>query len=191
MKIPVGSARELAPEGVHNAVCIHVVDLGTQEVKDFKDPEKVNKVRKVQLAFQLVEEETESGENVVVYKMYTFTNSPKSNLMKDLKAWIGAKEVADGDFEMDSVLGKACSITIEHKTSEKGTFANITNLAGLPKGVKTKKPSEPIYSLYLDEFDQEVFDGLPEWMRLKIADSPEFAIATAPKKKATAKGKGK
>lgn len=189
-KIPQGSTRELAPEGVHNAVCVQVIDLGTQEVRDFKDKNKINKVRKVQLAFQLVEEETSEGNAVVVYRQYTFTNSPKSNLMKDLKAWLAVK---DAEFEMDNCLGKPVSVTIEHAETEKGTFANVTNLAGVAKGVKVKKASEPLRSLYLEEFDEEVFNELPEYLRLKIADTDEYAAATAPKAKAkpAVKVKGK
>lgn len=192
-KIPTGSTRELAPEGTHNAVCVQVIDLGTQKVRDFKDKEKFNDVRKLNMAFQLVEEETSEGKAVVVYRQYTFSASPKSNLMKDLKAWVGLKIENAADFDTDTLLGKACSITVEHETTEKGTYANISNIAALPKGMKAKKPTEALVSFSLDEgeFDQEVFDALPEYLRLKIADSPEYAAATAPKPSKKVAGKKK
>jgi hypothetical protein len=172
-KIPQ-APRELAPEGVHNAVCIQIVDIGTHTVK-FKDKEE--DLRKVKVAFQLVDEETSKGDAVVVYKDYTYSASPKANLMKDLRAWLGIK---DADFEMDELLNKPALVTIEHS----GTYANITNIAGLPKGTKVRKATEPVYSLYLDDnFDEDVFKGLPQWLQDKIATTEEYAAVMSPKLK--------
>lgn len=174
-----GSARELPSEDTHNAVCIQVIDLGTQHSEQWGDK------RKVQLGFELVEEETSEGRAMVVYKQYTFSDSEKSNLMKDLKAW-GMKP--GKGFDMDTVLNKGAMVTVEHSTTDRGTFANIVNLSSVPKGVKVRKATEAIRSLYLDEtFEQDVFDALPEFLRNKIATSPEFAAVTAPKLKKPAK----
>ena len=170
-KIPQGSRRELAPEGTHNAVCIQVIDLGTQPSEKWGDK------RKVQLAWQLVDEETKEGKAVVTYKRYTFSSSPKSSLMIDLKAWMGIK---GRDFEMDNCLGKPCLLTIEHSETENGTYDNVTNLSGLPKGVKVKKHTEPLKSLYLDsEFDKDVFEDLPDFLQAKILATPEYEAVTA------------
>ena len=187
--IPKGSARELAPEGVHNAVCIQVIDLGTQPSEQWGDK------RKVQLAFELVEERTTDDKAIVAYRQYTFSASPKGNLMKDLKAWLGAKSVS-GEMDMDDLLGKAASVTIEHNETEKGTFANITNLGGLAKGAKVKKHTEPLRSLYLDEsFDADTFEALPDFLKEKIMVTKEYEEHGAPPKKsakvAPAKGKKK
>jgi len=179
-KIPSGSKRQLAPEGTHNAVCVQVIDLGTQPSEKWGDK------RKVQLAFQLVDEETNEGKAIVVYKRYTFSNSPKSNLMIDLKAWQGVK---GGDFEMDNCLAKPCLVTIEHSETEGGTYDNITNISGVPKGTKVKKHTEPLKSLYLDdEFDKDVFESMPDFLQAKIVATPEYAALTEEKPK---KGKKK
>jgi hypothetical protein len=176
-----GKARELPNEDTHNAVCIQIIDLGTQPSPQWGDK------RKCQLAFELVDEQTSEGKSMVVYKQYTFTDSDKGSLMKDLKAW-GVK--VGEDFDMDSLLGRGAMVTTENKETEKGTFANITNVAGVPKGHKVKKATEPYRSLYLDDnFDQEIFDALPEFLRNKIAGSPEYAQITAPKLKKEKPGK--
>jgi hypothetical protein len=78
--------RILAPEGVHNARCIQVIDLGTQESKQWGSK------RKVQLAFELVDEsavfnEEKGEENFVLYRTYTLSLAPKASLTKDIKIW--------------------------------------------------------------------------------------------------------
>jgi hypothetical protein len=193
-KIPAARPREQAAEGTHIAVCTSVIDLGTQASEQWGDRHKVS------LGFELVEEKTSDGKAMVVYKQYTYTNSPKGNLMKDLKAWLGVK---NGDFDMDNCLGKPASVTIEHSETDRGTFANITNIASLPKGTKVRKATEPLVSFYLDEtFDEDVYNGLSEYLRNKIAASPEYAeimegaaAKKKPKKTAAAapakKGRGK
>jgi hypothetical protein len=79
-------------------------------------------------------------------------------------------------------------VTIEHKETDAGTFANITNVGMVPKGTKLRKYTEPLKSLYLDEsFDQEVYDALPDFLKEKIAGSPEYAAVMTPKMKSNKK----
>lgn len=185
--IPKSSSRELAPEGNHNAVCVQVIDLGTQSSEQWGDK------RKVQLAFELTDEKTSDGKAMVVYRQYTFSASPKGNLMKDLKAWIGKE--ATGDIDMDILLGRGAAVTVEHNETERGTFANITNIAALMKGMKPKKPTEPLRSLYLDEsFDSDAFDALPDFLKEKIMvtkEYEEYGTPAKPAKKSSAKAPAK
>lgn len=189
-RIPKSAPRELCPEGAHVSALVNIIDLGTQDGGEFGPRHKI------QLAYEAVDEKTTDGKAMVVYKQYTFSSSQKSTLMKDLRAAWGIK---DGDVEMDDQLGKYCMITIEHKETDSGTFANITNVGMLPKGTKTRKYTEKLKSLYLDEtFDQETYDSLPDFLKEKIAGSPEYAAVMTPKLKnkkapppaAPAKGKG-
>jgi len=126
---------------------------------------------------------------MVVYRQYTFTSSPKGSLMKDLRAAFGVKHT---DIEMHDLLGRACMVTVEHKETDAGTFANVVAVGMLPKGTKAKKATEDLKSLYLDEtFDQEVFDSLPDFLREKIASSEEYESVMTPrmKKKVASNGK--
>ena len=178
-KIPK-SKRELAPEGVHKAVCVHVIDLGTQE---FQIKGKTQSSRKVSVGFELLGKKRTDGNVHVIATRYTFSNSPKSNLMKDLKAWLGIKT---NDFEMDNLLGKGALITVTH--TDDGDYANVTNVSGLPDKGKLPKPETPLTSFYLDDFDKDTFDGLEDYFKEKIAMSPEYDDVAAPKSK-TKKGK--
>lgn len=180
-KIPKAK-REMAPEGVHKAVCINVIDLGTQE---FTFKGKPQSARKVSIGFELLGKRNKAGEPFVVQQRYTFSNSKKSNLMKDLKGWLGVK---DPDFDMDKCLGKSALITIKH--DDAGEYANVTNVGGVPDGTKFPKPAKAPVSLYLsaEDFDESTFDSLPDYFKEKIAASPEYDELAAPKKPAK-KGK--
>lgn len=184
-KIPSGSQRELAPEGNSQpAVCVGFTDLGTQAASNPEWPDQ----RKCQLVFELVDEKTKEGRAMVVYKKYTYSDSDKGNLAKDLKQWLGVKTVKGMD--PDDLLGKPCLISIVHDETERGTFAKINAIAGVSKGMKVRKQTEPLRSLYLDAdtFDQEIFDELPEFLRNLIAPTPEYAALMEAKMK---KGKTK
>lgn len=190
MKIPKGNRkeRELLSEGTHNSVCIQIVDFGTQPGSNQYPDEK----RIVNIGFQAVDEQNSEGNAMTIYRQFTFSSHAKSKLMGFVIPWLGLKEKDLENFDMDDLLGKACLITVEHSETDKGTFANIKNISALPKGMKVKKATETLRSFYLDpdsDFDKETFDDLPEWMRNKIAASPEYAEVTAPKKKPVKKGK--
>lgn len=177
-KIPQSKSREHVEAGTYLATCISVTDYGTQKSTN----PKFGDSRKVSIGFELAEEKTSDGKAMTYHKLYTFSNSPKSNLMKDLRAWLGVKT---GDFDMDEVLRKPAMIGIEHKENDGNTYVNVTTVAGVPKGTKLPKPTEPIRSLYLfpETFDKDVFDVMPEWVQKKIAESPEYAECMAPKLK--------
>lgn len=169
--------RELAPEGVYKAVCVHVIDLGTQT---FTIKGKEQSSRKVSVGFELLGKKNSFGDPQVLAQRYTFSSSKKSNLSKALKAWLGIK---DPDYDLDGLLGKPAQVTITH--SEDGEYANITNIGAVPKGTKFPKPATGLTSLYLDEsFDKDVFDDLPDYFKEKIASSPEYdeVVASKPKK---------
>ena len=180
-RIPKISPRELAPEGAHSAAVVQIIDLGTQDSGEYGPKHRM------QIAYELVDEKTSEGVAMVVYRQYTFTSSPKGSLMKDLRAAFGIK---DTDIEMDDLLGKACMVTVEHKETDAGTFANVVAVGMLPKGVKAKKATEELKSLYLDDsFDAETFDSLPDFLRDKIAGSPEYEALMTPRLKQKSNGK--
>lgn len=180
MEVTVKSSnRVLAPEGIHAARCIRIVDLGTQlsNNPDWKPSRKLN------LGFELVDEpyvfdEEKGEENFVVYANYTLSLGKKSRLRPVIESWTGKK--IEESFELDNLLDAPCQIQIVHTKKDDKTYANITNIMAPGKGKVTKSTNKAV-SLYLDEtFDQEVFDSLPEFMQDMISDSPEYQALTAP-----------
>ncbi len=174
-RIPKNKSRELTPEGAHVASLCQIIDLGTQDGGEYGPRHKI------QLAYEVLGMKTSTGEAYVSYRQYTYSPSPKGNLMKDLKSGFNVK---DADVEMDDLLGRTCLITIEHADTDAGTFANVTNVGQVPRGTKIPKAVEELKSLYLDDsFDQEVYDSLPDFLKEKIASSPEYAEVMTPRMK--------
>lgn len=173
--VPKGAARELVEEGTHNAVCVQVIDVGTQESSNPEwEPQ-----HQVYLVFQLVDEETSAGKPVLLSRPFNYVASSRSNLSKTLDAWLG---VDAAEFDLDECLGEPCLVSVKHNETKKGVFANITSVTKPTKGSKIRKPSVDVFSLWLDEdFDEEIYEELSDFYKLKIASSDE-GLAVLPKK---------
>lgn len=186
--IPAGKPRELAPKGTHQAVCVQVIEKGTQKsrVEGWDDQPKI------QFAFELIGKRTKEGKAFVEYVEHTYTNSPKGNLAGFLEGWLAVDNVKK--FNIDECLGAPASITIIHKESKStgNMYARITNVAGVSdqEAKRMKKHTEPLRSLYLNDkdWDQDTFDVLSSYLQKQIVASPEFeklvedGVATLPKK---------
>ena len=175
----------IAPEGVHQAVCVSVIDLGTQEeIDNFNGGGTIHR-HKVQvrweLAHELMPDGNYAGQPFTMSKRYTFSTHEKANFRKDLEAWRGKKfEAADfgpGGFNVTKLLGANCQLNIIHKVKADGKVrADIAGIMPLAKGMQKAHPNMCpfIIGLTPDEFDQDVYDGLSENMKATIAKAPEF-----------------
>lgn len=164
-----GGDFELAPEGNHVAVCYMVIDLGEQQTVWNGDVKHSHKIR---FGWELSNEPMSDGRPFGVFKDYTASLNDKANLRKDLQSWRGrafTEEELDG-FDVFNVLGAPCMINVVHSVSEKNgnTYANVASIAPLPKGTNKPDLSNSLVKFSLDDFDQKVFDSLPEWLQEKI-----------------------
>lgn len=178
--------RELAPEGTHSAVCVRILDMGTQSHPEWGDKRKLN------FAFELLEEQTTEGEPFLVYKSYTASLSNKATLAKDIKSWTGATINRGDELDLEDLLGKSCLVTVIHseETKDGAIYANVDTITGVPKGTKVKKATVDLFSLYLDDtFDQKQYDELPDFLKDRISKSPEYQALTdkKPSKKSVSK----
>lgn len=126
-----------APEGLHNAVCVDVVNLG---LVDTVWMNKVRKVHKVRIAWELDSEMPDGKGRFVAMNRYTFSMDPKSNLRKALKSWRGqdfTQEEMNG-FDLEKIVGASCQILITHTEKEGVTYANISSIL---KAAKKLQPS--------------------------------------------------
>jgi hypothetical protein len=154
---------ELAPEGTHVARCYMVVDMGMQETG-------YGPKHKAKIGFELPNELMEDGRPFSVSQNYTVSLSEKANLRADLEAWRGRAFTEDElrGFDVFNVLGAPAMVTVIHTTNEGKTYANIKSVSALPKGMQAPAAiNEPI-KFSLEEYSQEVFDSLPEYLRNKI-----------------------
>lgn len=131
-----------APEGLHQAICVDVVDLGLVKTEWGEKP-------KVALIFQLAllnEDGTEElshdfdpPKRYEVRRNFGLSLSGKSALRPFLEAWRGrkfTKEELEG-FDLEKLIGVNCQLQIIHNLSEQGrTFANIQAAVPLGRGMQ-------------------------------------------------------
>ncbi len=122
-----------APAGTHQAVCVDVIDKGVLEVTYAG---KTKKQHKVSLAWQ-IEELRDDGKRFLVYKRYTLSLNEKATLRHDLESWRG-RPFTDAElegFDVETVIGANCLISVQHKQVQDRTYANVTAVMALPKGM--------------------------------------------------------
>jgi hypothetical protein len=186
--------RQLPEAGATVGVLFSLVDLGTQEVTWDGETKNTPKLR---LAFELPEqtiegEVTENGKTTKVTKPMvvsielTRSLGERATLRKHLETWRGqaftSKELAS--FSLKNLLGKACLLTLVHKTSQAGrNYCAIQGIAKLPKSMKAPAKTENAHVFYeIEQGEGGQFSELPEWLQDKIRASREFrGASSAPK----------
>jgi hypothetical protein len=123
-----------APEGVHQAVAVDVIDVGFKP-NPFKPGTEQHKI---DIAWQ-INEAREDGKRFVVYKRYTLSLHEKASLRHDLEGWRGrpftVTELAG--FDVESIIGANALINVQHNKSADGTrtYANVMSVMPLLKGM--------------------------------------------------------
>lgn len=168
-----GGSFELAPEGTFLARCWRIIDMGTQHM------ERWDKfVHKVLITWELPTELMSDERPFSISKKYTVSLHEKATLRKDLESWRGKafNEPELEGFELKNLLGIPCYINITHSSNGDRTYANVTGLMKLPKGVDC--PDIVNESLLLDldpdKFNPVVFEQLGKGLQEAIRESLEF-----------------
>ena len=164
------------PAGTHVATCYRLVDLGTQ-VTEFQGESK--KQHKIMLSWELPDELMENGQPFSIHQRYTLSMHEKATLRKHLEAWRGRAFNDDeaGKFDISSILGKACFLSIIHATKGDRTYANISGVSKLAKGTPAPAPINPRTFFSLAEPDWTLYGLLSQGLQAVIAKSPEYAEA--------------
>lgn len=128
-----GKIFEPAPAGVHQGVCVDVIDLG---ILDVTWQGKSKKQHKINVAWQIAETR-EDGKPFLVFKRYTLSLSEKATLRKDLESWRGRAFTRDEEmgFDVESVIGANCLLNIQHNDVGDKTYANVVSIMPLVKGM--------------------------------------------------------
>jgi hypothetical protein len=173
-----GSFLDPVPEGLYQAVCYGLYDLGTQFQERFG-----KSVPKVLIAWELPSERILVEQDGVkkdlpraISKQYTKSLHEKANLRKDLESWRGKAFTEDEleGFDMKKLLGANCMIQVIHKTKEGKTFANVANIVSLPKTMDKSGCENPFR--YFSFEDGDILpDNTPSWISDLIKASEEWA----------------
>jgi hypothetical protein len=162
-----------APAGSHVARAIAVVDIGTHHDEYQGKPNVRNQVIvRWELPNEL-EEFDGVKKPLIVSKFYTNSLNPKANLRHDLEAWRTKNFTTEElmKFDLMSILGKACTVSIVHTESGK---AKVVSVSALPKGTSCPKQFNPSLAFWIDEWNEETFRSLPVGFQNLISDSDEY-----------------
>jgi len=163
-------------EGVHQGVCYAIYDLGTQYNKMFD-----KSAHQCLIIWEIPSERIEinkDGQTLslprVVSKTYTVSLGERANLRKHLESWRGRSFTAEElqGFDVSKLIGVNGMIQIIHKTTDNKTFANISAILPLYKGMAKLEPENPTV-VYRFE-DGEPPEGTPKWIVEKIHESEEW-----------------
>lgn len=183
--------RNLPEPGTYKARCIQIIHVGTLNEKFMEHDKMINTVRFVWELLDCYDPETgdypifneEKGpQPYVITQKYTYVLSEKSNLFKLIERWTKASKPSKDEllaYDISTLLGKPCNITIEHGESKSGkAFVEIVLLSSPVK----PKPGQPGYDkpmnelvlFDIDDFEEETFQMLFPWVQKEISTTVEF-----------------
>ncbi len=142
-----------APEGLHQAVCVDVIDLGLVKTQ-------WGEKHKVELVWQLDQNNPETGKRFTVRKRYGLSLHSKAVLRMDLESWRGKKfspQELEG-FDLEKLLGINGQVQVVHTLSDDGRiFGNVQAVVPIGKGM-TKLRAED-YTRMKDRPSQNGHEG--------------------------------
>ncbi len=181
--------RILTPAGTFIARCYQIWDMGTQEETDFKTGAK-KMYHKIRLVFELPTkthtfDEAKGPQPFSIGIDYNLFMNEQANLRKTIQDWTGHKmtDKEANEFDMLSLLGKPCTLTVGHKTAKStgNEYAFIAAITPPMDGVTIPPPHNENFEFDFNEHFEN-FDRLPKWFQDKIAATIEYANAKNPAK---------
>lgn len=156
-----GGERETVPAGNHPAVLVALVDLGTQH-DEYQGTAKWS--RQLVLVWELPTKKRKDGKSHVIDAKVTLSLSEKATLRKYAEAMTGLKITDGSEFDVSSLVGKACMINVLHKQSGDKTYANIAGVTGFPYELLPTPPAPTVtpFGYYLTDY--QAGKPLPEWL---------------------------
>lgn len=173
-----GSSLPPMDAGTYPALCIGIVDLGEQYSEKFK-----NYSDKVLVIWEIPSQTvTIDGEEKPRWlsKDYAASLNEKSNLYKTLVSWRGkafteAELSEEGEgFDLTSMLGAGCLIQVIVEEKENGPYNQITSVIGMPVGMPGPTSGTEKIAFDMDNWSNEVFEKLPEWIQDRIKKSTQY-----------------
>lgn len=167
-----GGNYDPVPEGSHIAICDMFVDLGLQDSRFGAKPKIYLRWQIPNLVIEYEKDGVKTQAPMTVGATYTLSLAEKSNLRPMLQSWRGRAFTPEElkKFDVATVLGKPCMITVTHDPKEGGgVYANVGVVAKLPPGVP-----EPVLAgetLIYDADNLGTFDKLRPWIQDKIKNA--------------------
>lgn len=164
--------------GTYVGRLVGLYDLGTQETTW---QGKVKKGPKVVLEFEVLDPDQvrDDGKPFKISSTMTASLHEKASLRQMIEAWRGRPftEAEVQKFELGVLAGQYALVSVVRETGTDGRqYTSLKSVAPLMKGQAKPAGVWPVVVFDLSTKDAlDIYDKLPEWMRTKIAASPEWA----------------
>lgn len=176
-----GAPRELIPAGNYIARCYKMIQIGTVTEMVMGKPKVLHKIR---IGWELPTEtrvfnEEKGPQPLVIDNEYTLSMHEKSTLRSVLKSWRGKDFTEDEAkcFDVTKLLGVPCFLNIIHrpgKTDPTKMYQQIAGITPMPKGVQCPAQINPTFVLSYDDWSDEKYNQLPDFIKQKMASSVEY-----------------
>lgn len=168
-----GGDYELPESGV--GICCQVIDLGTQE-------SQWGAKHKVDLGWEMCDQASRGngGKPLLTRQRYTLSTNELAKLRQHLEGWRGRKFTPEEvkAFDLKDILDKPCYLNIIHEERDGKTYANVTGIMPVPKGLPVPKRINDLILFDLDRFNepdmQKLFNGFHEKLKNTILDCAEL-----------------
>lgn len=147
------SSFDPCPEGLHQACCVDVIDLGLQKGQ-------FGEKFKVEIRWQVDVVNERSGKRFELRKWYTNSLHEKANLRKDLECWRGRKftEQELEGFDLEKLLAVNCQLQVIHNITDDGKiYDNVQAI--VPHNTKVPKIGPLDYTRQKDRATQHGNNG--------------------------------
>lgn len=173
--------RELIPSGNYIARCYKMIEIGTCD-EEYLGVKK--QVKKINITWELPTElkvfkEEKGAQPLVISREFTLSMHENSGLRAVLQSWRGKAftEQEAERFDVTVLLTKPCMLNIIHVQGKKNpekTYEQISSITPLPKGVTCPAQINKTFELSYDNFSQELFAMLPDFIKDKMKLTPEY-----------------
>lgn len=151
------------PAGNHPAVCVAIIDMGTQE-SEYQGEKREDE--RAYFIWELVNEKAPSGKNFVIGIDLTNSLHEKAKLRKWIESRQGKKLAEDTDYSISEELGKPCLLNVIMKNG----YPKIDGLGPVPKGMNVPAPAYTPLLWSLDDVKDGKF-SLPSWVPYLYGES--------------------
>jgi hypothetical protein len=158
----------LPPIGLHLALFIRLIDLGTQYIFD-------EWILRILCYWELCLGKMDDGQPFIVSQEYTNTLGRGAKLKEHLEGWHG-KLGNEAEIDLGSYLGEAAMINVTHRTSSAGNErSEIIAICPVPRGTVIPPQVNPSVLYSITDGENDTFKDLSSYLQEKIRGSAEFS----------------
>lgn len=177
LKADDSKPRELIPAGNYLGVACGVYVIGTQDGGQYGPKEQV--IVSFELHKKSGPARDAQGRSLLISNFYTVSFNEKANLRKDVETITGHGFRVGEDFDIESILGQSCRLTVAHEEKAGGKKREFIKsfMALDPEDPRPQAEADQQY--YECDPSREIPPEVPGWIARFIERSHEFRDVAA------------